>query len=141
MSGTERSGSAYRCRRCAPRSRPKSCLTHTVTHTGKRADGNNGTNRLRPHPFWTKNRRKALYTRGWKALRWLVALGAYEISEDVVTVHIAYMERQAQSNPTLCETPEVSWHWASFDCIRHLFTFSHRLRCIVILQRFTTGKF
>ena len=27
----------------------------------------------------------------------LVALGAYEISEDVVTVHIVYMESQAQS--------------------------------------------
>ena len=36
----------------------------------------------------------------------LVALGAYEISEDVVTVHIVYMERQAQSNPTLCESPK-----------------------------------
>ena len=24
-----------RCRWCAPRSRPESCLTHTVTHTGK----------------------------------------------------------------------------------------------------------
>ena len=34
MSGTERRGSAYRCRRCAPRSRPESVLTHTVTHTG-----------------------------------------------------------------------------------------------------------
>ena len=45
-------------------------MTHTVTHTGKRADGNNGTNRLRPHPFWTKKRRKALYSKGWKALRW-----------------------------------------------------------------------
>ena len=28
-------GSACRWRRCAPRSRPESCLTHTVTHTGK----------------------------------------------------------------------------------------------------------
>ena len=27
----------------------------------------------------------------------MVALGAYEISEDVVTVHIVYMESQAQS--------------------------------------------
>ena len=36
----------------------------------------------------------------------LVALGAYEISEDVVTVHIVYMESQAQSNPTLCERPK-----------------------------------
>ncbi len=35
-----------------------------------------------------------------------MALGAYEISEDVVTVHIVYMEHQAQSNPTLCETPK-----------------------------------
>ena len=49
-------------------------MTHTVTHTGKRADGNNGTNRLRPHPFWTKKRRKALYSKGWKALRWLVRM-------------------------------------------------------------------
>ena len=36
----------------------------------------------------------------------LVALGVYEISEDVVTVHIVYMESQAQSNPTLCERPK-----------------------------------
>ena len=36
----------------------------------------------------------------------LVALGAYEISEDVVTVHIVYMESQTQSNPTLCERPK-----------------------------------
>ena len=49
-------------------------LTHTVTHMGKRADGNNGTNRLRPHPFWTKNRRKALCSKGWKALRQLVRM-------------------------------------------------------------------
>ena len=34
MSGTERRGLGYRCRRCAPRSRPESVLTHTVTHTG-----------------------------------------------------------------------------------------------------------
>ena len=67
-------GSACRWRRCAPRLRPESCLTHTVTHTGKRADGNNGTNRLRPHPFWTKNRWKALYCKGWKALRRLVRM-------------------------------------------------------------------
>jgi len=36
----------------------------------------------------------------------LVALGAYEISEDMVTVHIVYMESQAQSNPTLCGRPK-----------------------------------
>ena len=36
----------------------------------------------------------------------LVALGAYEINEDVVTVHIVYMESQAQSNPTLCKRPK-----------------------------------
>ena len=35
-----------------------------------------------------------------------MALGAYEISEDVVTVHIVYMESQAQSNPTLCKRPK-----------------------------------
>ena len=49
-------------------------LTHTLTHTGKCADGSNGTNRLRPHPFWTKKRRKALYSKGWKALRRLVRM-------------------------------------------------------------------
>lgn len=38
----------------------------------------------------------------------MVALGAYEISEDVVTVHIVYMESQAQSNPTLCERPKLN---------------------------------
>ena len=36
----------------------------------------------------------------------MVALGAYEINEDVVTVHIVYMESQAQSNPTLCKRPK-----------------------------------
>lgn len=36
----------------------------------------------------------------------LVALGAYEIGEDVVTVHIVYMESQAQSNPTLSKEPK-----------------------------------
>lgn len=36
----------------------------------------------------------------------LVALGAYEIEEDVVAVHIVYMESQAQSNPTLCKEPK-----------------------------------
>lgn len=41
---------------------------------------------------------QAFYSRGWKALRWLAALGAYEISEDVVTVHIVYMERQGGKN-------------------------------------------
>ena len=91
MSGTERRGSAYRCRRCVPRSRPESALTHTVTHTGKRADGNNGTNRLRPHPFWTKKRRKALYSKGWKALRWLVR-----------------MRSAVQFRPAAPESPETS---------------------------------
>lgn len=36
----------------------------------------------------------------------LVALGAYEIQEDIVTVHIVYMESQAQSNPTLSKEPK-----------------------------------
>lgn len=36
----------------------------------------------------------------------LVALGAYEIEENVVAVHIVYMESQAQSNPTLCKEPK-----------------------------------
>ena len=36
----------------------------------------------------------------------LIALGAYEISEDVVAVHIVYMESRPESNPTLCEHPK-----------------------------------
>lgn len=36
----------------------------------------------------------------------LVALGAYEIGEDVVAVHIVYMESQAESNPNLCKEPK-----------------------------------
>jgi len=36
----------------------------------------------------------------------LVALGAYGIEENVVAVHIVYMESQAQSNPTLCKEPK-----------------------------------
>lgn len=36
----------------------------------------------------------------------LVALGTYEIGEDVVAVHIVYMESQAESNPTLCKEPK-----------------------------------
>ena len=36
----------------------------------------------------------------------MVALGAYEINEDVVTVHIVYMESQAESNLTLVEIPK-----------------------------------
>lgn len=42
----------------------------------------------------------------------LVALGAYEISESAVAVHIVYMESQAQSNPTLCKSPRyhgIGW--------------------------------
>ena len=50
------------------------CLTHTVTHTGKRADGNNGVNRSRPHPFWRKKHRKALHGKGWKAFKHLVRM-------------------------------------------------------------------
>ena len=49
-------------------------LTHTVTHTGKRADGNNGVNRSRPHPFWRKKHRKALHGKGWKAFKHLVRM-------------------------------------------------------------------
>lgn len=42
----------------------------------------------------------------------LVALGAYEMSENAVAVHIVYMESQAQSNPTLCKSPRyhgIGW--------------------------------
>ncbi len=36
----------------------------------------------------------------------LGALGVYEIGEDVVAVHIVYMEIQAESNLTLCKEPK-----------------------------------
>lgn len=36
----------------------------------------------------------------------LVALGAYEVREGNLGVHIVYMESQAESNPTLAETPK-----------------------------------
>ena len=49
-------------------------LTHTVTHTGKRADGAHGAKSFRPHPFCGKNARKALYTNGWKAFYHLVRM-------------------------------------------------------------------
>ena len=45
MSGIGRRGSVCRCQRYAPRSYSKSGLTHTETHTGKRADKNNGEDR------------------------------------------------------------------------------------------------
>ncbi len=38
--------------------------------------------------------------------RELIALGAYEIIEDVIAVHIVYMESQSESNPTLSEHPK-----------------------------------
>ena len=50
------------------------CLTHTVTHTGKRADGTHGAKRFRPHPFCGKNARKALYTNGRRAFYHLVRM-------------------------------------------------------------------
>ena len=49
-------------------------LTHTVTHTGKRADGTHGTKSFRPHPFWGKNARKALYANGRRAFYHLVRM-------------------------------------------------------------------
>ena len=36
----------------------------------------------------------------------LVALGAYEVRNGTMGVHVVYMESQAQSNPTLVETPK-----------------------------------
>ena len=41
-----------------------------------------------------------------------MALGAYEMSENAVAVHIVYMESQARSNPTLCKSPRyhgIGW--------------------------------
>ena len=49
-------------------------LTHTVTHTGKRADGTHGAKSFRPHPFCGKNARKALYTNGRRAFYHLVRM-------------------------------------------------------------------
>ena len=48
--------------------------THTVTHTGKRADGAHGAESFRPHLFCGKNARKALYTNGWRAFYHLVRM-------------------------------------------------------------------
>ena len=59
---------------CDPYLHRERGATHTVTHTRKRTDGNNGINRLRPHPFWTKNRPKALYSSGWMAFERLVRM-------------------------------------------------------------------
>ena len=49
-------------------------LTHTVTHTGKRADGTHGAKSFRPHPFCGKNARKALQIKGWEDFYLLVRM-------------------------------------------------------------------
>ena len=49
-------------------------LTHTVTHTGKRADGTHGAKSFRPLPFWGKNARKPLCRNGWRAFYHLVRM-------------------------------------------------------------------
>ena len=49
-------------------------LTHTVTHTGKRADGTHGAKSFRPHPFWGKNARKPLCRNGWEDFYHLVRM-------------------------------------------------------------------
>ena len=48
--------------------------THTVTHTGKRADGTHGAKSFRPHPFCGKNARKPLCRNGWRAFYHLVRM-------------------------------------------------------------------
>ena len=48
--------------------------THTVTHTGKRADGAHGAESFRPHLFCGKNARKALYTNDRRAFYHLVRM-------------------------------------------------------------------
>ena len=53
---------------------PACALTHTLTHTAKRADGNNGTNRPRPHPFWTETCPKALQRNGLTLPKLLVRM-------------------------------------------------------------------
>ena len=49
-------------------------LTHTVTHTGKRADGTHGAKSFRPHPFCGKNAHKALQIKGWEDFYHLVRM-------------------------------------------------------------------
>lgn len=49
-------------------------MTHTVTHTGKRADGTHGAKSFRPLPFWGKNARKPLCRNGWRAFYHLVRM-------------------------------------------------------------------
>ena len=47
---------------------------HTLTHTGKRADGTHGAKSFRPLPFWGKNARKPLCRNGWRAFYHLVRM-------------------------------------------------------------------
>ena len=61
---------------------------------------------FRPFVYDAMNQRVPVAIEPMTPLGELVALGAYEISEDVVAVHIVYMESQAQSNPTICERPK-----------------------------------
>ena len=49
-------------------------LTHTVTHTGRRADGTHGAKSFRSLPFWGKNARKPLCRNGWRAFYHLVRM-------------------------------------------------------------------
>ena len=132
MSGTGRSGLVCRCRRCAPRSRPESCLTHTVTHTGKRADGNNGTNRLRPHPFWTKNCRKTLCSRGWKALRQLVRMRS---AVRICPAAPKSIENFGFRCFFVAKTPEMVW----VNCLTH--TVTHTTKCAERAKEHRRGGF
>ena len=79
------------------------CLTHTVTHTGKRADGNNGVNRSRPHPFWRKKHRKALHGKGWKAFK-----------------HLVRMRSAVRIRPAAPENNLFLREWAVFLCVLQL---------------------
>ena len=49
-------------------------LTHTLTHTGKRADGTHGAKSFRSLPFWGKNARKPLCRNGWRVFYHLVRM-------------------------------------------------------------------
>ena len=67
-------GLAYRYRRCAPRSRPESCFDPHRDPHGEMRGRKQWNKQAETSSFLDENRRKALYSRGWKALRQLVRM-------------------------------------------------------------------
>ena len=49
----------------------------------------------------------------------IIALGAYHVRKGSVSVYIAYIESQPESNPTFSGTQKIFRHRQSYDCIRH----------------------